>query len=386
MSSADGGGFLPFARPDIGEGEIRAVTECLREGWLTTGTICQKFEEEFTWAVGSIYALATSSATIGFALVFRALGIEPGDEILTVGLTFSSPAMEAWHLGAVPVLVDIDPDTLNIDPARIEEAITPRTRAILVTHFAGLACDMAPIHELALAYGLQVVEDAAHALPTSYDGRRVGSLGSVATVFSFYATKTMTTGEGGMVTTDDPRLFEALKRLRLHGFDRDAFARYRDKAFGYRYDVAGPGYKANLPDILAALGRVQLARLDHLHARRQHLARRYLDGLQGLPLGLPSDAPPDETHAWHLFVVRLLAHDRDRVFAKMQARGVGCSVHFLPLHQHSFWIEHCVADPTQVVVTDQVAGQILSLPLFTRMTEADQDRVIQALTDIIQEG
>lgn len=380
--------FLPFARPDIGEAEIDAVARALRSGWVTTGPETRAFEQEFAaFLGGGVQAIAVNSATAGLHLALEAIGIGPGDEVIAPTLTFTATVEVARYLGADAVLVDVDPVTLNIDPAAIEAAITPRTRAILPVHYGGLACDMAAIHAIARRHGLQVVEDAAHALPASCGGTPVGQLPSAATVFSFYANKTMTTGEGGMVVTRDEALAARMRVMRLHGISRDAFDRFTSRTPAWYYEVVAPGFKYNLTDLAAALGRVQLTRLPAFVQRRQQLAARYLRELAGLPLVLPPQAPAGDTHAWHLFVLRLADTarvTRDEVVQALADAGIGTSVHFVPLHRQPYWRDRYALRPQDFPVAEAAYQRMLSVPLFTAMSDAEQGRVIAALRACLQ--
>ena len=276
--------FLPFARPDIGPAEIDAVSAAMRSGWVTTGPKTKEFEQAFTAFLGGggLQSIAVNSATAGLHLALEALGIGPGDEVIAPTLTFTATVEVVRYLGADPVLVDVDPVTLNIDPAKVRAAITPRTKAIMPVHYGGLACDMDAILAIAKEHGLKVVEDAAHALPTTWRGTLVGQLQSDVTVFSFYANKTITTGEGGMAVTRDTQLAERMRVMRLHGMSRDAFDRFTSKTPAWYYEVVAPGFKYNLTDVAAALGLVQLQRLPQFLQRRQHLAARYQAQLAGL--------------------------------------------------------------------------------------------------------
>ena len=380
--------FLPFARPDIGDAEIAAVTETLRSGWVTTGPKARAFEQAFTDYLGGegLQSIAVNSATAGLHLALEALGIGPGDEVIAPTLTFTATVEVVRYLGADPVLVDVDPVTLNIDPEKIRAAITPRTKAIMPVHYGGLACRMDAILAIAREHGLKVVEDAAHALPTTWQSTLVGQLASDVTVFSFYANKTITTGEGGMAVTRDPKLAERMRVMRLHGMSRDAFDRFTSKTPAWYYEVVAPGFKYNLTDTAAALGLVQLQRLPQFLARRQHLAGRYQAQLAGLPLVLPVDAPAGDVHAWHLYVIRLApgAHlSRDEVIQALSNRGIGTSVHYVPLHRHPYWRDRYGLAPSQFPQADAAYLSMLSLPLFTAMQDADQDRVIAALHDIL---
>ena len=298
--------FLPFALPDIGEAEIAAVADALRSGWVTTGPKTKEFEHAFgEFLGGGLECIAVNSATAGLHLALEAAGIGPGDEVIAPTLTFTATVEVARYLGADAKLVDIDPVTLNIDPQQISAAISARTRAILPVHYGGLACNMEAIHSIASEHGLKVIEDAAHALPATRNGKMIGRLASEATVFSFYANKTITTGEGGMVVTHDTDLARRMRVMRLHGMNRDAFDRFVSRAPAWYYEIVAPGFKYNLTDVASAMGIEQLRRLPGFLSRRQHLAGRYLTGLRDLPLILPPEPLPGDQHAWHLFVVRL---------------------------------------------------------------------------------
>jgi dTDP-4-amino-4,6-dideoxygalactose transaminase len=284
------------------------------------------------------------------------------------------------------VFVDVDPVTLNISPSAVAAAITPRTRAVMPVHYAGLACDMDTIVPLAARHGLHVVEDAAHAFPTRLDGRLVGTLDSDITVFSFYANKTMTTGEGGMVVTRDPELADRMRCMRLHGISRDAFDRYTSRVPAWSYEVIAAGYKYNLTDIASAIGIEQLRKIDRFQQRRTWLAQRYDEGLADLPLQLPAHPELGSTHAWHLYVVRL--HDdagigRDELINELSERGIGTSVHFIPLHRQPYWRDASGLNPEAFPVAEASFASMLTLPLYTRMLDADQDRVIAALHELL---
>ncbi len=379
--------FLPFALPDIGDEEIAAVVACLRSGWITTGAQARQFENDFaTYLGGGVETMAVNSATAGLHLALEALGIGPGHEVIVPSMTFTATAEVVRYLGAQPVFVDADPDTLNLDLDAVEAAIGPHTRAIIPVHYAGLACDMERLLGLAQAHGLKVVEDAAHAFPSRVRGRLVGTLDSDATVFSFYANKTMTTGEGGMVVTRDPRLASRIKMMRLHGISQDAFARYTSRTPAWFYEVVAAGFKYNLTDLAAAIGIAQLRKIDRFLARREVLAARYHTGLADLPLRLPASAPPGSTHAWHLYVVRLAAGaplSRDDLIRALAERGIGTSVHFIPLHRQPFWRESCQLNPAHFPVAEASYASMLTLPLYTKMSDPDQQRVIDALRELL---
>ena len=379
--------FLPFARPDIGDAEIAAVTQALRSGWVTTGPKTREFEQVFgAYLGGGLECVAVNSATAGLHLALEALGIGPGDEVIAPTLTFTATVEVVRYLGADPVLVDVDPVTLNIDPEKIRAAITPRTKAIMPVHYGGLACDMDAILAIAREHGLKVVEDAAHALPTTWRGTLVGQLQSDATVFSFYANKTITTGEGGMAVTRDPQLAQRMRVMRLHGMNRDAFDRFTSRTPAWYYEVVAPGFKYNMTDIAAAMGVEQLARLPEFVQRRQQLAARYGAELAGLPLTLPADAPQGDTHAWHLYVVRLRDDaplERDDAIQALSDRGIGTSVHYVPLHRHPYWRDRYQLAPAMFPHADAAYRAMVSIPLFTAMSDDDQGRVIAALQDIL---
>ncbi|MDN3920977.1 DegT/DnrJ/EryC1/StrS family aminotransferase [Roseateles violae] len=379
--------FLPFALPEIGEEEIAEVVDTLRSGWVTTGPKAKRFEQAFAeflnqYGDGQIECIAVNSATAGLHLALEALGIGPGDEVITTTHTFTATAEVARYLGADVVLVDVDPNTLNIKIDEIEAAITPRTKAIIPVHYAGLAADMLAILDIARKHGLKVVEDAAHALPTTLEKELIGTLGSNATVFSFYANKTMTTGEGGMLVTRDAELAQRARVMRLHGINRDAFDRFTAKKPSWYYEIVAPGFKYNLTDIAAALGLHQLKRLPAFQARREQIARAYHEAFAGLPLILPPCAPDGDVHSWHLYVLRL-ADDagitRDEFIERMYAQGIGCSVHYVPLHQHPYWRERYGLKAERFPHSQKVYETTVSIPLYTAMSDADVARVIAAV-------
>jgi dTDP-4-amino-4,6-dideoxygalactose transaminase len=391
--------FLPFALPDIGEEEIAEVVDALLSGWLTTGPKTQRFEKEFASFVHESagesggdsagvppHALAVNSATAGLHLALEALGVGQGDEVITTPYTFTATAGVIKHLGADPVFVDIDPRTFNIDPEKIERAITPRTKVIMPVHFAGLACEMDPIVAIARKHGLKIVEDAAHALPTTYRGRLIGALDTDATIYSFYATKTITTGEGGMVVTRDEQVAERCRVMRLHGISRDAFDRYTSTKPAWHYEVIAPGFKYNLSDLAAAIGIQQLKKAWNFQRRRAEMAARYDAELVDQPVILPPHADGEDIHSWHLYVIRLddsVRIGRDEFIRRMADRGIGCSVHFIPLHLHPYWRDAYDLQPHHFPLSWLAYERAVSLPLYTRMTESDQSRVIEAVKDAL---
>lgn len=379
--------FLPFALPDIGEEEIAEVVDALRSGWITTGPKARRFEQDFAAFLGAaadepLHAVAVNSATAGLHLALEALGIGPGDEVITTTHTFTATAEVVRYLGADVRLVDIDPATLNIEPAAVEAAITPHTRAIVPVHFAGLAADMPVLLAIAARHGLKVVEDAAHALPTTCGGALVGTLASDATVFSFYANKTITTGEGGMLVTRDAALARRAQVMRLHGMSRDAFDRFTAKVPSWAYQIVAPGFKYNLTDIAAALGIHQLKKAHAFQRRRAEIAAAYDAAFAGLPLVTPPGPRSGDTHAWHLYVLRLAdgaGVERDRFIERLFAAGIGCSVHYIPLHLHPYWRDRYALTPAMFPHSQHAYERMLSLPLYTLMTDADVQRVIDAV-------
>jgi dTDP-4-amino-4,6-dideoxygalactose transaminase len=376
--------FLPFALPEIGEEEIAEVVDTLRSGWVTTGPKVARFEKAFAEFLGdaSLHCIAVNSATAGLHLALEALGIGPGDEVITTTHTFTATAEVVRYLGADVRLVDIDATTLNIDPAQVEAAIGPRTKAILPVHYAGLAADMPALLAIARRHGLKVVEDAAHALPATSGGALVGTLASDAAVFSFYANKTITTGEGGMLVTRDASLAERAKVMRLHGMNRNAFDRFTATVPSWYYEIVAPGFKYNLTDIAAALGLHQLAKAHVFQARREAIARQYDAAFAGLPVITPPWPSPGDQHAWHLYVLQLAAGAgvaRDTFIERVFAAGIGVSVHYIPLHVHPYWRERYGLTGAQFPVSQIAYERMTSLPLYTRMSDVDVQRVIAAV-------
>ena len=380
--------FLPFALPEIGDEEIAEVVDTLRSGWVTTGPKARRFEGDFSAFLGDdtrgerLHAIAVNSATAGLHLALEALGIGPGDEVITTTHTFTATAEVVRYLGADVKLVDIDPATLNIDPAAVEAAITSRTKLIMPVHYAGLAADMPALLAIASKHGLKVVEDAAHALPTTCGGQLMGTLGSDATVFSFYANKTITTGEGGMLVTRDRALAERARVMRLHGMNRDAFDRFTATVPSWYYEVVAPGFKYNLTDIAAALGIHQLKRVRGFQQRRAQIAAMYDAAFAGLPLMTAPRPQNGDMHAWHLYVLRLAdgaGVERDRFIERLFEAGIGCSVHYIPLHLHPYWRDRYALDAAMFPHSQHAYERMLSLPLYTRMSDGDVQRVVQAV-------
>ncbi|MEW5702884.1 MAG: DegT/DnrJ/EryC1/StrS aminotransferase family protein [Candidatus Zixiibacteriota bacterium] len=380
--------FLPFAAPSIGEEEIAEVVETLRSGWLTTGPKVRRFEEEFAAKVAAKHAVAVNSCTAALHLALEAAGIGRDDEVITSPMTFAATGEVIHYLGAKPVFVDIDPVTMNLDSALLEDVISRcrRARAIIPVHMGGLACDMDPILAIARRHGLRVIEDAAHAFPTRYKGRMIGAIGDV-TCFSFYSTKTITTGEGGMATTDDPALAARMRMMSLHGISHNAWSRYTAEGSWY-YEILQPGFKYNLTDLAAALGLAQLHKADEFLKRRQAIARRYTTAFASLAdfLETPPDAPAGGQHSWHLYVIKLrlnrLTIDRDQFIAELKTAHIGVSVHFIPLHIHPYYRDTYGYRPEGFPHAHEVYERIISLPIYPAMTDADADSVIDAIGDL----
>ena len=377
--------FLPFSRPEISEEEIAAVGEVLRSGWITTGPATARFEERFAARTGSPGAVAVCSGTAGMHLVLQALGIGPGDEVITPSMTWVSTVNLVVLAGARPVFVDVDRDTLLVSPEAIAGAVTARTKLIVPVHYAGAPVDLDPILEIGARRGIPVVEDAAHAAGTEYRGRRIGAAGT--SIFSFHPIKNMTTGEGGMICSDDAALLERIRRLRFHGLGADAHDR-QVQGRAPQAEVVEPGFKYNLTDVAAILGLGQLERLDGFNRRRAELAALYREKLAGigavLPLGLP---PWPHVHAWHLFVVRVdtekAGMSREEFMAGLKARNVGTGIHFKAVHLQRYYAGREGSARGSLPATEWNSDRICSLPLFPSMTEADVGSVVEAIEDTL---
>jgi dTDP-4-amino-4,6-dideoxygalactose transaminase len=379
---------IPCFRPAIGEEEIAAATAVLRSGWLTTGPKSREFEEKFAAYMGQgVEAVAVNSATAGLHLAAEACGIGPGDEVIVPTLTFTASASVIRYLGAEVVLVDVEEKTHCIDLDHAERRLTPRCKAIMPVHFAGFPCDMTKVQAFARRHGLKVIEDAAHAMPARRDGRLIGSGESDACVFSFYACKPITTGEGGMIVTRNPEIATRARVMRTHGLNRDAFDRFRNVGASWAYDVVAPGFKYNLTDLAAAIGVVQLSRAETLQASRQRAAEYYLRKLTGLPLDCPAAAPPGGLHAWHMFPIRLHQNaraSRDDLIADLAAERIGTSVHYRPLHEMTYWKERYRCEQSEFPVASRYFEGAVTLPLFPGMTDAEVDRVVSAVQAILR--
>jgi dTDP-4-amino-4,6-dideoxygalactose transaminase len=395
--------FLPFAMPSITEEEIQAVVETLRTGWITTGPKAKQFEEDFAKYIGCKYAVAVNSCTAALHLALEAIGVQEGDSIMTSPMTFAATAEVIHYFRAIPIFIDIDPVTMNVDPHKIEDYLSSCSgrrlkppKAIIPVHYAGRPCEMAAIMDMAERYHLAVVEDAAHAFPAFYGDRIIGTIGDI-TCFSFYATKNISTGEGGMVTTENEAWAERMKIMSLHGISKDAWKRYRAEGSWY-YEILAPGYKYNLTDIAAVIGIVQLKRANELWMRRIHIASSYHDALKDFAeLEVPEmdagrsfhgvNGKNGYRHGWHLYVIKLnletLKIDRDRFVDELRQRGIGTSVHFIPLHLHPYYRDTFGYKPEDFSVAYKTYKRIISLPIYPGMLDSDVERVVDAVTDVV---
>ncbi len=376
---------IPFFRPSIDDLDVNAVAETLRSGWLTSGPNVRELEAEIAAYCGARYVNAVNSCTAAMHLCLEAWGIGPGDEVITTVYTFSATATVIVHTGATPVLVDIRERDFNIDPAAIERAVTPRTKAVIPVHFGGEPCQMDAIMEIARRHNLKVLEDAAHSIGTLYRGRRVGSI-SDAAAFSFYANKNITTGEGGALATDDEELSERVRVLTLHGMTKDAWNRF-DAGGSWRYDIKEFGFKDNLTDLAAALGRTQLKKIERLLDGRARVAARYFENLRDEEHLILPGFDEENRHAWHLFVVRVKNEQspvqRDDVIRALAERGIGTSVHYIPLHYHTAYKNLGRWAPGDFPVAEKAFEGAISLPIYPDMTKDEVDYVCESLKAIL---
>jgi dTDP-4-amino-4,6-dideoxygalactose transaminase len=381
--------FLPFALPSIGEEEIEEVVDTLRSGWLTTGMKTKLFEQAFSEFIGGdVQSLAVNSATAGLHLALEAVGIQNGDKVITTSYTFTATAEVIRYMGADPVFVDINPKSFNLNVELIEDAIdaNPGVKAIIPVHFAGQACELSKILEIARRHDLYVIEDAAHALPSTYQGKLIGNHGDIS-VFSFYATKTITTGEGGMVVSKNSELIERMRIMRLHGISHDVFDRYTSDKPAWYYEVVAPGFKYNMTDVAASLGIHQLKKANLFQRAREAIAIKYNEGFKDLPLNIPHVSYPNDVHSSHLYVIQLklekLKISRDRFIELMAIAGIGTSVHFIPLYLHPYWKNKYQLVPDDFPASDYVYQRAVSLPIYPKMTNADVERVIESVKDVL---
>jgi dTDP-4-amino-4,6-dideoxygalactose transaminase len=381
--------FLPFARPTISEAAIQEVVECLRSGWITTGPRTKKFEEMLKEYLGAPFTLALTSATAGLHLAMMALKLKPGDEVIVPAMTFVASFNAIEQAGGNPVAVDVDLQTYNIDPDKIEKAITSKTRAIMPVHLTGLSANLEAIYHIAEKHHLRVIEDAAQAIGTRYKNKLIGSFGDTQ-VFSFHPNKNLTTGEGGCITTRDEALAKQISTLRFHGIDREAFNRF-SKEGSQHYDVIAPGFKYNMLDMEAALGIHQLPELDNFNTQRKKIAQRYYDELSNWPeWTLPPNPKTSEGHAWHLFAPLInpdkAGMNRDTFTEKMkQEHNIGLGIHYgVPPHLFTFYKEKYGYKAGDFPHAEMIGNRIMSLPLFPTMTEEEFDRVINAMKTVLR--
>lgn len=388
---SDNEDFIPFALPSIGSEEIDEVVATMNSGWLTTGPRCTQFEEDFGSYLGTdAEVIAVNSATAGLHLALESVGVGPGDEVILPTFTFTATAEVVRYLGATPILADIDPDTLNIDTDHVERLLIehPNVKAVMPVHIAGLACDMPGIRELAEEYDVAVVEDAAHSLPTIGSEGTVGANSEIA-VFSFYATKGITTAEGGMVVVSDPERAARIRTMSFHGINRISYDRYRSTKPAWHYEVVAPGFKYNMSDVAAAIGLQQLKKSDAFLARRTEIAERYNEAFTDLPVRLPAPGGDSDVHSWHLYVLRLntdeLSIDRDTYIELLAERGVGASVHFIPLHLHPYWADLTGLTPDDLPAAVNAFSSAVSLPIYPAMTDDQVQRVIDTVVGVLGE-
>ncbi|MDT7041518.1 DegT/DnrJ/EryC1/StrS family aminotransferase [Candidatus Nitronereus thalassa] len=378
--------FLSYHVPSIGEEEIRSVVETLRSGWLTTGAKVKQFEQDFGAKVCAQHAVALNSCTAALHLALEAVGVKEGDEVIVPTMTFAATGEVVTYLGAKPILIDCRPDDLTLDVTQIEKLITPRTKAIIPVHFAGHPCEMIPLMELAKAYNLRVIEDAAHALPAWYQGVQVGSIGDI-TCFSFYATKTITTGEGGMATTQNETWADKMRMMSLHGISRNAWSRYSANG-SWSYDICHAGHKYNLTDLAASLGIEQLKKCDQFQKTREQYAGLYNQGFKDLPEIIRPSVADNVQHAWHLYVMQLdverLRIGRNEFIEILKNYNIGTSVHFIPLHLHPYYRQTFGYQPEDFPNARACFERIISLPIYPKMTEADIEYVIEVVREIIR--
>ena len=377
---------IPFHRTYITEEEISEVVDSLRSGWITMGPKTVRFEEEFGKYTGARHSIAVNSCTAALHLALKAIDLKPGDEVIIPTMTFTATGEVVCYFNAKPVIIDVEKDTHNIDIEKIERAITPKTKAIIPVHFAGQPCDMDEIMQLAKSYDLKVIEDSAHSLPAWYKKRKIGIIGDM-TCFSFYATKTLATGEGGMVTTENDEWAERIKILRLHAISKDAWKRYSGEGSWY-YEVVEAGYKYNMTDIQAALGLAQLRKLEWMWEKRKEIADKYTEAFRNSEFIETPKVKPDRISAWHLYVIRLnleaLSIDRAQFIEELEIRGIGTSVHFIPLHKHPFYRDAFGYNSRDFPVAEWLYEKIISLPIYPGMTGKEVEFVVESVLDVCE--
>lgn len=377
--------YITFGSPHIGDEEIREVVDTLKSGWIGTGPKTAEFEKLVSEYVGAKHGLAVNSCTAALHLSLLVCGVGPGDEVITTPLTFCSTVNAIIHSGASPVLVDVDRGTMNIDPAKIEQAITGKTKAIIPVHLAGRPCDMEEITAIAKKHNLFVIEDAAHALGAEYRGKKIGQIGDLS-CFSFYVTKNITTSEGGMVTTNNREFADKIKVYALHGLSKDAWKRYSDDGYKH-YEVVFPGYKYNMTDLQASLGLHQMRRIGQSGARREEIWNRYQKAFQGLPLELPAPIASDTKHARHLYTIlvdeKQAGIGRDKFMNELHRRGIGSGVHFIPVHLHKYYAENFGFKRGDYPEAEYIGARTVSLPLSSKLNDAEVDKIINAVKEIL---
>ena len=377
--------FLLFHKPFISEEEVDEIVDTVRSGWISMGPKTIRFENNFNDYIGVKKSVAVSSWTAAGHLSLEAFGINEGDEVILPTMTFPATAEIVCYFKAKPVMVDVDEDTLNISLEAIEKAITPKTKAIIPVHYAGQPCDLDEIHAIAKKHNLKVLEDAAHALPAKYKGKKIGTISDV-TCFSFYATKTLSTGEGGMVCTNDEEIAERVKIMRLHGINRDAWKRYTESGSWY-YEVVAPGYKYNFTDLQASLGLPQLKKVDAMWDSRKRIAAKYTEALKDLDIIQLHTIKPDRDSSWHLFPIRLyldrLTKNRAQIINELREKNVGVGVHFMPVHQHLYYSETFNLSDAEYPVASAAFPRLMSLPIYPGMTDDNVDKVIDVLVDTL---
>jgi perosamine synthetase len=379
---------IPFHKPYISEEEIAEVVDTLKSGWITMGPKTIRFEEEFAGYISAKHAIAVNSGTAALHLAVKAIDVKPGDEVIIPTTTFTATGEVICYGNAVPVIVDVEKETHNISVDAIEKAITPKTKAIIPVHIAGQPCDMDEIIQLAGAHRLSVIEDAAHAIPAWYKKRRIGAIADI-TCFSFYSTKPLATGEGGMVTTEKEAWAERVRTLRLHGISKDAWKRY-SKGGSWYYEVMEPGFKYNMTDLQASLGIAQLKKVDWLWEKRKEIARRYTEAFASTDCIIPPSVKPDRQSAWHLYIIKLqgetLRIDRNGFIEKLRERGIETSVHFIPLHRQPFYKNTYRLTPEVFPNAEWVYERSISLPIFPGMTDQEVNYVIEQVTDLCRKS
>ncbi|HDY75933.1 MAG TPA: DegT/DnrJ/EryC1/StrS family aminotransferase [Candidatus Marinimicrobia bacterium] len=378
--------FLIFGSPRIEQDEIAEVVDSLESGWLSTGPKVEKFEEAFKRYIGCKYAVALNSCTAGLHLSMIAAGIKPGDEVITTPMTFAATANSIIHVGARPVFADVELPSMNIDPAKIAEKITSKTKAIMPVHFAGRPCNMDSILDLSRKYNLLIIEDAAHAIEASYHGRKVGTIGDL-TAFSFYVTKNIVMGEGGIVTTNNQDYADKIKIFGLHGLSKDAWKRYSDEGFKH-YQVIFPGYKYNLMDMQAGIGLRQLEKVERYSRIRQSIWNRYNEAFKGLPLSTPADPEPNTRHAMHLYTVLLnledLRVDRDAIQQALFKENIGTGIHFVALNLHPFYVDNYGYKKGDFPNAEFISERTISLPFSAKLNQKDVNDVILAVKKVLR--